>query len=216
MTRHLHQAAWALACCLGTAAHGAAFTNGSFESFNAGGADVYCPGGISYCGQYNAGNPGVTGWTVGGVSVDVVGVVGWTAADGDWSIDLSGVGAGSLSQTFDTVAGTTYRVSFQIAGNFYDSGMKTGTASAGGTVLPLSFDTAGRGSTTMGWESRSFTFTAAGASSTLQFVSSVQSSAGLALDNVQVTAVPEPATALLWLAGIAGLAAAAGRQRRQR
>lgn len=196
-----------LVCALSSAAHAAAFSNGSFETFVAADAYVTClPGGIDFCGQYNAGNTGITGWTIGGHSVDVVGFLGWKAADGDWSIDLSGVGAGSLRQTFDTQAGTTYRVSFEIGGNFYgSSSVKTGTASVGDTVLQLSFDNSGSTVANMGWQSRSFDFTAAGPTSTLQFVSGMDSANGLALDNVRVTAVPEPQTMALWLAGLAAL-----------
>ena len=196
----------ALVCGLSSVAHAAAFSNGSFESFNADDADLLCNGDINFCGQYNAGNTGITGWTIGGNSVDIVGVVGWKAAHGDWSVDLSGIGAGSLSQTFDTVVGTTYRVSFEIGGNFLSgSQVMMGAASVDDTVLPLSFDTTGSSAANMGWDSRSFDFTATDATSTLLFVSNMNSATGLALDNVRVTAVPEPQTVALWLAGLAGL-----------
>lgn len=200
----LHAGA-ALACALAPAAHAASFSNGSFETFAANGGNV-CAGGINFCAQYNAGNTGITGWTIEGNSVDVVGFIGWKAADGNWSIDLNGVGAGSLRQTFDTVAGTTYRVSFEIGGNFYGgSVVKTGAASVGGTVLQLSFNNTGSTVANMGWQSRSFEFTAVGDSSTLVFASDMTGNGGLALDNVQVTAVPEPQTMALWLAGLGAL-----------
>lgn len=197
-------AAVALVCGLSSVAQAAAFSNGSFESFE-GAANATCSGGFVNCGQFNVGNPGITGWTVGGDSVDLVGLL-WEAADGGWSVDLNGVGAGTLSQTFDTVAGTTYRVSFDIGGNFYGGpSVKTGTASVDDTVLPLSFDIGGSTAANMGWQRRSFEFTAADTSSTLRFFSTVGGDAGLALDNVQVTAVPEPQTMALWLAGLAAL-----------
>jgi len=186
-------------------AHAGAFSNGSFESFVEVPGNPVCVGGFAFCGQYNNGNAGITGWTVGGNSVDLVGSL-WTAADGDRSVDLSGVGAGSLSQTFDTVVGTTYRVSFEIAGNVYGgSQVMTGAASVNDVVLHLSFDTGGKTTNNMGWQSRSFDFVALGETSTLLFVSNMDSAYGLALDNVRVTAVPEPQTVALWLAGLAGL-----------
>jgi len=196
-----------LVCGLASAAHGAAFSNGSFELFNAGGADVYCPGGIDFCGQFNAGNAGITGWTIGGHSIDIVGPVGWAASDGNWSLDLNGVGAGSISQAFDTVAGMHYRVSFDLGGIFYGgAAIKTGTVSAAGQSLDFSFDTGASGPADMHWVRTAFDFQATGASTTLQFFSTGGSDAGPALDNISVTAVPEPQTVALWLAGLVALA----------
>jgi choice-of-anchor C domain-containing protein len=157
------------------------------------------------CVQYNAGATGIAGWQIEAGSVDVVGSL-WAAANGQRSIDLSGASAGTLSQTFDTTPGTIYEVSFQIAGNFVGGpAIKTATASAGGVVLPLSFDASNSTGANMGWQTRSFSFTAQSASTTLRFVSGTNSDAGMALDNVQVTAIPEPQTWALWAAGLAAL-----------
>ena len=195
------------------AASAAAFQNGSFESFDSGAANVYCTGGIDFCGQYNAGNSGITGWTIGGSSVDVVGVVGWTASNGAWSIDLSGVDAGSLSQNFDTVAGTSYQVTFDLGGNFLGgSGIKTGSVSAAGSSQSLSFDNATSTATNMGWTHQSFTFVATGTSTVLSFASTTGGDAGIALDNITITPVPEPETYALMLAGL-GLVGFAARRR---
>lgn len=194
-------------------AFAAAFQNGSFESFDPDAADVLCPAGIDFCGQYNAGNSGISGWTVGGHSVDVVGVLGWTASDGAWSIDLSGVGAGTLSQSFDTVAGTRYQVAFDLGGNFYGApSIKTGVVSAAGSSQSLSFDNAASTPTNMGWAHQSFIFVATGTSTVLSFASATNGNAGLALDNVSVTPVPEPETWALMLAGL-GLVGFAARRR---
>lgn len=202
----------ALLASVGSAAHAAAFTNGSFENLVVAGNEPTCAGGASVCVQYDAGATGILGWQVEAGSVDMVGSA-WAAAHGLRSIDLSGVSAGILSQTFDTTTGTTYDVSFQIGGNFFGGGaIKTATVSAGGAELALSFDAGTSTAANMGWQTRSFRFTAQSASTTLRFVSGINSDAGMALDNVQVTAVPEPQTWALWAAGVAVLVAARRRR----
>lgn len=188
-------------------AQAAAFTNGSFETVSAVGGEPVCAGGATACIQYDAGATGIAGWLVEAGSLDVVGSL-WVAADGTRSIDLSGVSAGTLSQTFDTTIGSTYQVSFQISGNFFGGpATKTATASAGGVVLALSFDASASTAASMGWQQQSFSFTALSDTTTLRFVSGTNSNAGMALDNVQVTAAPEPQTWALWSAGLAALLA---------
>jgi len=56
-------------------------------------------------------------WTVTAGSVDLIGPGFWAAADGDQSLDLDGTSAGTVSQTFATTPGTTYTVSYALAGN---------------------------------------------------------------------------------------------------
>jgi choice-of-anchor C domain-containing protein len=197
----------ALLASAGPMAHAAGFTNGSFESVSVVGGEPVCAGGASVCIQYDAGAMGIAGWQIEAGSVDVVGTL-WAAADGLRSVDLSGAGAGTLSQSFDTMVGTTYQVSFQIGGNFFGgNAIKTATASAGGVVLPLSFDNSASTGANMGWQTKSFSFTAQSATTTLRFVSESNSSAGMALDDVRVTVVPEPQTWALWAAGLALLLA---------
>jgi choice-of-anchor C domain-containing protein len=203
----------ALAIFSASAASAAAFQNGSFENFDSNAADVLCFSGINFCGQYNAGNSGITGWTISGNSVDVVGALGWTASNGAWSIDLSGVGAGTLSQSFDTVVGTSYQVGFDLGGNFYGSpSVKTGIVSAAGNSQTLSFDNTTSTVTNMGWAHQSFTFIATGISTELSFASTTDGNAGIALDNITITPVPEPETYALMLAGL-GLVGFAARRR---
>src|SRR4051812_40571144 len=91
------------------AAWGAPFQNGSFEL------------GGSRCNTFNipAGSTTITGWTVSVGNIDWLGApvpgCGWQASNGNNSLDL--VGTGGIQQTFDTVPGTTYQVSFDMAGN---------------------------------------------------------------------------------------------------
>ena len=84
-------------------------TNGSFET------GTYVDGGSGF-EQLNAGDTSITGWTVDAGSVDWVGTY-WPAQDGSMSIDMSGVDAGTISQTLATTIGNTYTVSFFLSGN---------------------------------------------------------------------------------------------------
>ena len=82
--------------------------NGSFEI----GAD---PGSFT---TLNAVDNSIPGWTVTGGSVDYIGSY-WQASNGVRSLDMDGYNAAGAiaSQTFATVAGLAYWVSFDLAGN---------------------------------------------------------------------------------------------------
>ena len=84
-------------------------TNASFET------GTYVDNGAGF-EQLNAGDTSIDGWTVEAGSVDWIGTY-WPAQDGSMSIDMSGVNAGTLSQTFATTVGNTYTVSFYLSGN---------------------------------------------------------------------------------------------------
>ena len=56
------------------------------------------------------------GWTVDRNSIDLIGPY-WNAADGSQSVDLDGLAPGSISQTFTTVAGQQYRLTFAYSAN---------------------------------------------------------------------------------------------------
>lgn len=190
--------ACAAACGVATSAGAAVFTNGSFElGVNPGSTFV----------TLGNGSTGITGWVVGGNSVDYIGGY-WQAEDGSRSVDLSGNANGSLSQTFDTIAGQSYLVNFFLAGN-PDGGpaAKVAITSADGTQLQSNTFTV-TGSDTrsnMGWQPYAYSFTAATSSTTLTFASATGTAYGPALDNVSVAAVPEPATWAMMLIGFAGL-----------
>lgn len=186
-------------------AHAAAFTNGSFES-----AAVNPGGGFLSLG---AGNTDISGWTVGGGGVDYIGGY-WQAADGARSIDLSLVSNGSISQTFDTLSGVLYNVKFFLSGN--PDGppvIKLADVQASGNALAsYNFDRTGNSKPNMLWRPYTYQFTASGASTTLTFTGGSGTAFGAALDNVSVTAVPEPATWAMMIVGF-GFAGFAMRRR---
>lgn len=193
-----------------------------------------------------AGNTAMTGWTVsvpGAIawidnSNPWSSSVGMTTPNGakfldltGWSSEWSGLqnysGAGTVetaayrsvvSQTFDTVAGTTYTVSFDVG--FGPDSNSTGD-SMGHPVLNSSVDVGLNGvyntfsSAANGWATKSFTFTANSASTTLSFKTSDTYSEYVGLDNVSVNAVPEPETYAMMLAGLGALGFLARRRKLQ-
>jgi len=200
----------AAAALAGAGAAGAAtFTNGSFESSDPGAN----PGGGFV--TLGAGSTAIDGWVVGPNTIDYIGGY-WQPEDGSRSIDLSGNQAGGISQTFDTILGQSYLVSFFLAGN-PDGGAGAKLAVTSATGGPSQTDTfvvgAGNTRANMGWQAYTYRFKATGASTTLSFSSATPTPYGPALDNVSVGAVPEPAQWALMLMGFGGLGAAMRRRR---
>ncbi|MEU6239467.1 choice-of-anchor C family protein [Kitasatospora sp. NPDC047058] len=131
---------------------------------------------------------GLGPWTVTAGSVDLIGAGFWQAAEGDQSLDLNGSNSGAVAQSFTTVPGTTYSVTYALAGN-PDGGpaLRTGRARIDGQDFQdFSFDVTGRTRAAMGYVGRQFTFVAQGTSTTLGFTSTVAGAYGPVLDNVQV------------------------------
>lgn len=152
-------------------------SNGSFEL----GTN---PGSITTLTAVDTTN--ITDWKVATGNIDYIGSY-WQAADGVRSVDLSGNTAGSIRQTLTTVVGHTYKVTFAMAGN-PDGGpvVKTLNADTGGAPIPFTFDVTGHDKTNMGWESKTFNFTATGTSTVLTFTSTTATAFGPALDKVVV------------------------------
>lgn len=195
----------AVALC-GSTTRAASFTNGSFES-------GLNPGSFL---SVSAGDPFITGWSVGGAGVDYVGTY-WQAAQGERSVDLSQLNAGWIEQTFDTTANTVYEVLFDIAGNPDGPPTIKGLlATAAADSQAYTFDVTGHSKPAMGWETRSFLFTATGTSTTLRFAGLATTPYGAAIDNVRIHAnvVPEPASLALTGLGAAGLAFSLRRRRK--
>ena len=138
----------------------------------------------------------IPGWTVSAGDIDFVNGF-WTAADGTRSLDLNGDQAGTIAQAVPTQIGASYVVQFALAGNpglgLQDFVLR---ASAGAMVLDFPISTTASSSfTSMGWQERSFTFTATAVSTTLAFASVGTTNdprLGPALDNVRMRLL-EPA-----------------------
>ena len=212
---------FAVAALLGAAASANAVTlvNGGFElSGNANASSQ------SFL-ELSAGSPVITGWTVAGMGVDLVGSNYWSASEGIQSVDLSRRGAGSISQSFATITGNAYLVTFDLSGNPYggvDDKISVLTFSGNEPVNQVYSVTAVNSPTNMLWETYGFNFIATSALSTLTFASGENSRFGPALDNVGIadmggsgSTVPEPSTWIMLLAGF-GLVGASARKRRFR
>ncbi|MBB5987561.1 choice-of-anchor C family PEP-CTERM protein [Sphingobium lignivorans] len=211
------------ATMLAGAAQAAPFTNGSFE-------DIDAP--VNSYRNYSAGS-NLGGWTVFTGAVDLIhgGYLNpdFVASDGINSIDMNGSTGqvGGISQSFDTLAGGTYTVTFDMNANVYDGfiGMKNLLVEVAGFSQEFGYDTSlhpiGQGGP---WTTHSFDFVALSSSSTLSFLSTYTGGGrvyGALLDNVRVThldgsvpgAVPEPAS---WAMMIGGFALAGSTLRRRR
>lgn len=204
---------WVVLCAFALvppAVKAAPFQNGGFEGACAG--NVY---------DVPAGSTIIAGWTVSTGTIDWEGSPpsGWSPSEGGCSIDLVGQATvGGISQAFDTVAGTTYQVSFDLAGNYGNLPVvKPLTVTVAGTTHSFTFDTTGKSGSNMGWTRQTFTFVATGPTSTIDFVSDLTGlagpgNAGAAIDNVAIgplaAATAVPLTWAQWLA--AALVAIAG------
>ncbi|KRB41983.1 choice-of-anchor C family PEP-CTERM protein [Phenylobacterium sp. Root700] len=191
----------------GSAANAATVVNGSFE-------DGVNPGVFTTLGNNST---AVDGWLVRGAGVDYVGSY-WQAKGGVRSIDLSALLGGTIQQTIAVTVGKTYKVSFWLAGN-PDGGLGNklvATSVSGDQTNDFEFLVgAGNTHSDMGWKEYSYTFTAYDPTATLAFNSKTNTPYGPALDNVSISAVPEPATWAMMIIGFSSAGVAIRRRRRE-
>lgn len=147
----------------------------------------------------------LAGWQVGANQVEVRNNIVGTAYDGNNFVELDVKKNSWISQSFATVIGQTYEVSF-----FYSPRVGV-TANSNEILASVSGDSllvsgSGVGNAGNLWAEYSFLFTADESSETLTFsAEGLSDSRGGSLDAVSVTAVPEPASWSIVLVGLAGL-----------
>ena len=128
-------------------------------------------------------------WQVTSGSVNVQAY--WHAILATYSIDLNGVSAGTVRQTFATIPGQAYQLSFYYANN-PDRSARTDTASVSvtGAGPRLNWKLSHTGSTPSDMKYTRFlgTFVADSPMTTLQFASTTRGAYGVVLDAVSVTA----------------------------
>lgn len=168
-------------------------------------------------------------WVITSNNVDIVSSLtaggNAPAIEGTQYLDLVGRGTtGGVQQTFATVIGASYQLSFAYGNNPWS----TNTASASVTVydtsgnILLDYVTHNTSTTTnLDWLSYSNTFIATSATTTLSFATTVGSnSGGILLDAVDVSGpsgnatTPLPAAWLTMMSGLAGMGLVARRRRK--
>jgi len=191
--------------------------NGSFES------GTPNDGAGTHWTRLVPGDPSLTGWTVVSGNVDWFSAQVAPACAGNRSLELNGNINGAVSQTFATKPGVAYRVTFCMAANPNGPpAVKTLLVGVDSNqYMNYEFDATGHTLTDMGWQTRTFTFTATGASTQLRFESrTTRDDGGLnaygpVIDNVVV--VEDSATRTLtdqwWIEAESGWGASVLQQR---
>jgi hypothetical protein len=170
-------------------------TNGSFEedlTFGNGGFATYST---------------YSGWDVGSNGLELRNNVAGTAEDGGTFAELDTSANSWIAQTVSTVVGQEYLLTFyyaaragvDAASNEIDvavSDTSTGTAT-------YSYTGDGTASTSLTWVEETISFVASSTATTITFAAAGTSdSLGGALDNVVLSAVPEPSGWAMLLAGL--------------
>jgi choice-of-anchor C domain-containing protein len=164
--------------------------NGSFTS----------PALTSGLASFSAGDTVGAGWTVTSGTVEVVNAnPWWPDADGDQqSLDLDGISAGAISQSFPTVPGLGYRLTFQYANNpYYEFGAQTNPqarvlVTGADTLVDATVSHSTSTHAGMDWQQFSVSFVATSTTTTVRFVSldPPSSVGGITLDAVSAVALP--------------------------
>ncbi|HVS71646.1 MAG TPA: choice-of-anchor C family protein [Phycisphaerae bacterium] len=96
------------------AARATLLANGSFEQLNLAATPINSHGFVTL----HPGQTSLAGWAISGNTVDVVPGSYWQAANGNWSVDLTGTpGVGAVSQVVGTSAGAMYKLTFDLSAN---------------------------------------------------------------------------------------------------
>jgi hypothetical protein len=165
----------------------------------------------SYDGQLNWVPP--VNWTVSSGSVDLIGETpSGTSFDffpgngGFVDLDGSTSQAGTLS-TLTTFAAGTYTLSFDLGGNDRGDSDKTTVVSLGDFSQTITLPSSSA------LQTYSYTFTTTGGALSFADLGGGNQNIGNVLDNVSLSAVPEPATWAAMLLGFGGVGVAMRRRR---
>jgi len=211
MHSYVNAALMALGLLASGATH-ANLVNGSFEAGSflppSNQTMTLAPGAVS-----------ISGWQTVNDSLAWIGAGnpwGLEAQDGNRFLDLSDYAAGApfggVQQTFSTQPGYEYTTEFYLGSSNRWGRPSVLTVSAAGQSGTFSSPSTG---TNNDWQPFSFSFVANSSTTTLSFVGAAGANY-IGLDNVSatVTAVPEPMTLVLMVAGVAAIGLRAHRQRR--
>ncbi len=192
-------------------------TNGSFENGIAVSGPTYVATGDT---------SSITGWTVtaNGVNyTDDAPAVGWNASEGSRSVELSS-SAGGNGGVFQKIsgfnAGRSYRLTFDVSANPYDTAFRPKDARIRFSVTgggPAFYDYTLQNvntATNMLYSKVSYDFVASAAMQSVTFRGAVNPflGYGVVVDNVSIVAVPEASTWVMLILGF-GLVGLASRRR---
>lgn len=199
----------AAALLASTSASAVTLINGSFE-------DGVAIGGSGFETLATGDTTSITGWEVLSDGVDYIGSY-WAASDGVRSLDLSALTSGGVKQSVSGFEiGKRYTITFDVSANFSggnDTKRFTMSATGGEPYIDSYTRTGANSASNMLWQTYSYTFTATGMMQDIQFRSLENDPSGIALDNVSISLVPEPAAWALLIVGF-GLTGVALRGRR--
>ncbi len=142
------------------------------------------------------GSTDLTGWVVGGESIDVHDTGHTTAHSGQYSVDLAGFNlAGSITQSIPTTPGGTYTLSFWYAGHPYHpyGGPALADVYFDGSIVATVARPPSPNGIDMNWVNFTADITTTSALTDLSFVS-LTPNGSIIVDDVSLVAVPTPAT----------------------
>lgn len=165
--------------------------NGSFE------LGTYTEGGSGYQALTSGASP-ISDWALPVYAAGQAAYwmfTAWAPSSGTKSINLQlqtgGTASLVLSHAFGTVNGTTYTLYFDQAGHYgcanLTSNLTVSVNNTGATSQNYSFNATGRSATNMGWVTRTFTFTASAATTTISFGTGVTPTSCPVFDNVRAS-----------------------------